>query len=179
MGAGIGRPASGEHVYLWMYACVFVLHARERRRQNRCREGSWGWRGFNSREADGAEGRRLMQHRARKRKTERDLEQIGWKSDNFTVPLLWACYTKGCWMTAAHTEALRHLWIKAKMDDKFHRVSISRSTLVPEWIRNIRLILVLDLLSSCYLGLLVQSNNRIRTLLGVIVSDWHMKRNVK
>lgn len=40
--------------------------------------GVEGLGGFNSREADGAEGRRLMQQRARERKKEReDLEQIG------------------------------------------------------------------------------------------------------
>lgn len=60
--------------------CVFVLHARERKRESQSREGLRGW-GFNDREADGAEGRRLMQHRAREGKKERqDFEQIGWMS---------------------------------------------------------------------------------------------------
>lgn len=72
--------------------CVFVLHARERKERKPEQGGVEGLGGgFNSREADGAEGRRLMQHRAREGKKERqDLEQIGWMSgekdgDNVTV----------------------------------------------------------------------------------------------
>lgn len=60
--------------------CVFVLHARERKRESQSREGLRG-QGFNDREADVAEGRRLMQHRAREGKKERqDFEQNGWMS---------------------------------------------------------------------------------------------------
>lgn len=48
--------------------------------------------GVNSREADGAEGRRLMQQRARGRKKEKeDLAQIGWMS------VVWVCVRGRGW----------------------------------------------------------------------------------
>lgn len=58
-----------------MCVCVTCLREREP-----VQGGVEGLGGFNSREADGAEGRRLMQQRAqeRERKKQReDLEQIG------------------------------------------------------------------------------------------------------
>lgn len=56
--------------------CVCVTCSREKKRKQ-SREGLRG-QGFNDREADVAEGRRLMQHRAREGKKERqDFEQNG------------------------------------------------------------------------------------------------------
>lgn len=73
-----------------LYVCLCYMLEREKERKPE-QGGVEGLGGFNSREADGAEGRRLMQHRAREGKKERqDLEQIGWMSgekdgDNVTV----------------------------------------------------------------------------------------------
>lgn len=58
MGVGIGCVASGEHVYL----CVVYVCERASAGRGPRAEGRWRG-GVNSREADGAEGRRLMQQR--------------------------------------------------------------------------------------------------------------------
>ena len=112
-----------------MCVCVTCLWERERSRAGRGR----GAGGFNSREADGAEGRRLMQQRAREREKEKRRfgtdwmkEEKGKGRDHFTG-VGRRCFSEhrknaGCVCdppAAAHTEAFRHLWIKAKMVDKF------------------------------------------------------------
>lgn len=60
-----------------LYVCLCYMLQRQGEGEA-VQGGVEGLGGFNSREADGAEGRRLMQQRARERKKEReDLEQIG------------------------------------------------------------------------------------------------------
>lgn len=75
----MGCVASGEHVYLCvLYVCLCYMLGRGRESERTSAGRGRGAGGFNSREADGAEGRRLMQQRARERKKAReDLEQIG------------------------------------------------------------------------------------------------------